>query len=203
MELARRGARAAAVLPGQAEGPTPWPAPGPAAFGAELLHAPGDGASLVLAASAWAARCGPPARTGGLVLAALPEADLEPAALRGVDGLLLRAAVDRAGRRSARDRLVRIAERDGSLALGVVMSGARRVAEAAEAFERLANDVAAASGRAIRSYGLLVDDLALYRSIVDHSPVSVASPRSPAARALADVARLLHEDVLDGSASRP
>jgi MinD-like ATPase involved in chromosome partitioning or flagellar assembly len=44
------------------------------------------------------------------------------------------------------------------------------------------------------SYGLLVDDLHVYRAIVSGRPVGLEHPQSPAARALRDVARLLLED---------
>jgi MinD-like ATPase involved in chromosome partitioning or flagellar assembly len=44
------------------------------------------------------------------------------------------------------------------------------------------------------SYGLLVDDLHVYRAIVARRPIGLEHPQSPAARALRDVARLVLED---------
>ena len=44
------------------------------------------------------------------------------------------------------------------------------------------------------SYGLLVDDLHVYRAIVSRRPIGLEHPQSRAARALRDVARLLLED---------
>jgi MinD-like ATPase involved in chromosome partitioning or flagellar assembly len=44
------------------------------------------------------------------------------------------------------------------------------------------------------SYGLLVDDLHVYRAIVAQRPIGLAHPQSPAARALRDVAELLLGD---------
>jgi hypothetical protein len=49
-------------------------------------------------------------------------------------------------------------------------------------------------GRDLASYGLLVDDLHIYRAIVSRRPIGLEHPQSRAARALRDVARLLLED---------
>jgi MinD-like ATPase involved in chromosome partitioning or flagellar assembly len=78
--------------------------------------------------------------------------------------------------------------------VGVTIHGARRRAEAEETFERLSRCAARHLGREIRSYGLLVDDLHVYRAIAARRPLGLAHPQSPAARALRDVAGLILED---------
>jgi hypothetical protein len=86
--------------------------------------------------------------------------------------------------------------RPGSRAarLGVTVHGARRIDEAAAAFERLAANTARHLGRDLTSYGLLVDDLHVYRAIVAQRPIGLAHPQSAAAKSLRDVAELVLED---------
>jgi hypothetical protein len=78
--------------------------------------------------------------------------------------------------------------------VGVTIHGARRVREAQHAFLHLAGVTARHLGRELSSYGLLVDDLQIYRAIVSRRPIGLEHPQSRAARALRDVARLLLED---------
>ena len=78
--------------------------------------------------------------------------------------------------------------------VGVTIHGARRVVEAQSAFLHLAGIAARHLGRDLASYGLLVDDLHIYRAIVSQRPIGLEHPQSRAARALRDVARLLLED---------
>ena len=75
--------------------------------------------------------------------------------------------------------------------VGVTIHGARRMAEAEAACGHLAGTTARHLGRELTSYGLLVDDLHVYRAIVDKRPVGLVHPQSPAARCLRDVAMLL------------
>ena len=78
--------------------------------------------------------------------------------------------------------------------VGVTIHGARRIADAQSAFLHLAGVAARHLGRDLASYGLLVDDLHIYRAIVSRRPIGLEHPQSRAARALRDVARLLLED---------
>jgi len=78
--------------------------------------------------------------------------------------------------------------------LGITIHGVRRIEEAERAFERLADTTQRHLGHAVVSYGLLMDDLHVYRAIVAHRPIGLEHPQSRAARALRDVARLLLED---------
>jgi MinD-like ATPase involved in chromosome partitioning or flagellar assembly len=78
--------------------------------------------------------------------------------------------------------------------VGVTIHGARRMGEAEAAFGRLARSTANHLGRELTSYGLLVDDLHVYRAIVDKRPIGLVHPQSPAARCLRDVAEMLLRD---------
>ena len=80
------------------------------------------------------------------------------------------------------------------LELGVTLHGVESIAEARNAFDALAQRTESETTRPLISYGLLVDDLHVYRAIAAQRPVGLAHPQSPAARALMDVARLLYED---------
>jgi hypothetical protein len=78
--------------------------------------------------------------------------------------------------------------------IGVTIHGAECRREAETAFERVARASRSDLGHDVRSYGLLVDDLHVYRAIVAQRPIGLAHPQSPAARALRDVAQLLLAD---------
>jgi MinD-like ATPase involved in chromosome partitioning or flagellar assembly len=86
-----------------------------------------------------------------------------------------------------------VRERPG-LEIGVTIHGVRQIAEAREAFDELARSCDERLGLPLASYGLLVDDLEVYRSIAAGRPIGESQPTVPAARALTDVARLLYED---------
>jgi MinD-like ATPase involved in chromosome partitioning or flagellar assembly len=78
--------------------------------------------------------------------------------------------------------------------VGVTIHGVRRVAEAARAFQHVAGVSLRHLGRPLVSYGLLLDDLHVYRAIVSRRPIGLEHPQSRAARALQDVARMLLDD---------
>jgi len=71
----------------------------------------------------------------------------------------------------------------------------RSIAEARNAFDALATATDGEIPNPIASYGLVADDLHLYRAILSQRPVGLAHPQSPAARTLADVAHQLVEDL--------
>lgn len=77
---------------------------------------------------------------------------------------------------------------------GVTIHGVDSIDEAERAFDRLALRCETGLGRPLQSYGLLLDDLQVYRAVSDRLPMATAHPHSLASRALADVARLLIAD---------
>jgi hypothetical protein len=94
----------------------------------------------------------------------------------------------------------RVAAAEPGAEVGVVLHGVESVAESRAAFGQLAGRFEAEYGRPLRSYGLLLDDLLVYRAVVERRPVVLSHPQSLAARALADVARLLLGDLRGGGA---
>lgn len=193
VELARRGGRAGLVA--SAEGAPLSADDEAAALGARLaLVPPGPPAALLDTVRGLAQEL---AEDGGagLLLACLPLDALEDALAGGaLEHALLLSPADRGSlaQTEARARRFYAARRDARV--GVTIHGVRSVGEAREAFDRLHDAIERDLGRALCSYGLLVDDLALYRSLVERRPVATSRHQSPAARALADVARLLAED---------
>jgi hypothetical protein len=107
---------------------------------------------------------------------------------------LLFATPDPAGLEAAGWLAERVAQADATAEVGVTLHGVESVEEARVAFERMAGRFEAAAGRGLRSYGLLLDDLLVYRGAVERRPVVLSHPQSLASRALADVARLLLAD---------
>jgi MinD-like ATPase involved in chromosome partitioning or flagellar assembly len=85
-------------------------------------------------------------------------------------------------------------EADPDARVGLTIHGVRRIAQAETAFRRVSEVTQRRLGRALLSYGLLVDDLHIYRAIVARRPIGLEHPQSRAARALQDVARLIIED---------
>jgi hypothetical protein len=134
-------------------------------------------------------------RAPELVLARVPPAWLAPEA--GAEELLawtlLLAGPDPERRDEARVRGRRIVDAFPGARIGVTVHAVRSVREARAAFDALARELGPA-GAELWSYGLLLDDHLLYDALLSRRPLSEHRPGSRAARAVRDVARLLHED---------
>jgi hypothetical protein len=197
VEVARAGASAVLLAPEAEEASPLWPESGPGPVGSEVVLVGAEGLpDLARAALDLAVARAAESDAGGLVLVRVPPAWLAGASdaralLRWV--LLLTAG-------APRDLLETYALAKAVLArhpearVGVTVHGARRLDEAERAFRQLADVSARHLGRSVVSYGLLVDDLHVYRGIVARRPIGLEHPQSRAARALRDVARLLLED---------
>lgn len=203
VELARAGATAHLVAPREEGGSATWPAAGagPLGAGLELSNAT-DGASLAQRAAtadaaAAAAADGRPARRDRCTLACIPESELESACASpsAPQQWLLLCSPSAASLRHARDLALQLGSAGGGAPIGATIHGVRSMIEAQEAFDALDAATAAALAHPIKSYGLIADDLHLYRAIVASRPIGLAHPQSPAARALADVAKLLLGDL--------
>ncbi|HEX2486765.1 MAG TPA: hypothetical protein VHQ66_15770 [Myxococcota bacterium] len=140
-------------------------------------------------------------RARGLALALVP-----PAWLGGTTGgseLLAWTLVFARPEEDQLDAATALAERAAAAApfarLGVTLHGVGSVAEARDAFERLAGLARPALRSRLWSYGVLLDDLDVYRGLAQRTAVGLARPQSRAARALADVARLLLDDARAGA----
>lgn len=97
--------------------------------------------------------------------------------------------------REASSTLEAIAAQVPGARLGASIYGVRSLGEARDCFEHLALGIERRLGCALTSYGMLVDDVHVSRSIVTGRPVGLSNPHTPSARAFADVARLLLGDV--------
>jgi hypothetical protein len=78
--------------------------------------------------------------------------------------------------------------------VGVTVYGVSSLGAARRGFEELDARARRELGRGLVSYGVLLEELQIYRAAVSRRPVAIARPQSLAARSLADVARLLRED---------
>ncbi len=197
VEIARLGGSAALLAPAPAEPSPLWPAPGRGPLGAELLFARAGGlGELRRAALDVAVTRAPEAADGGVVLVRVPPAWL----VGGGDGRallrwsLLFTSTDRRELMETYGVAKRILAAGPEARVGITVHGARRRAEAERAFAHVADVSRRHLQRTPTSYGLLVDDLHVYRAIVARRPIGLEKPQSPAARALRDVARMLLAD---------
>jgi hypothetical protein len=197
VEVARLGGRAVLVAPERAEPSPAWPVPGPGPGGSELVLVAASGlGDLRRAALDVAVERAAEAVEGGLVVVQVPPRWLVEPTDAGslLRWALLLATAEPSDLLEAHGLAKRILAADEGAEVGVTLHGVRSRAEAESAFARLARAGLRHLGRAPTSYGLLVDDLAVYRAIVSHRPVGLFQPQSPAARSLRDVASLLLDD---------
>ena len=146
-------------------------------------------------------------RSGGIVLVQVPPGWLDQAA--GGDPLLRWTLLFTAPEPRELEETLALARRLFAAApgaqVGVTIHGVGGIEEARAAFDALFSALEPELRDGLVSYGLLLDDLDVYRAIVSRRPIGVIRPQSRAARALADVARLLLGDaaVPGGEAAEP
>jgi hypothetical protein len=197
VELARGGSHASVVAPAGAETEALWPEPGRGPLGAELvltfaedLCALGRSARDVASTTA--------SSEHGLILVRVPPDWLTKAsdAPDLFAWTLLLTSPDPEDLLETYAVAKRLHEANPSARVGVTVHGPRSVAEAQAAFDRLDHAAQRHLGRELTSYGLLIDDLHVYRAIVSRRPVGLTSPRAGATRALQEVASLLLSDAV-------
>lgn len=197
VEVARLGGSATLLAPEDDEPSPLWPEAGPGPVGSEVILARAEGlADLNRCALDVAVSRAADSADGGVVVVRVPPTWLGP----GRDGrallrwVLLFASPERRDLLEAYGLAKQLLLGGNGGVVGITIHGARRVAEARSAFERLADVSIRHLGRELLSYGLLVDDLHVYRAIVSRRPIGIEHPQSRAARALRDLARLVLED---------
>jgi hypothetical protein len=197
VEIARLGGNATLVAPADtAESPL-WPAQGRGPLGAQVVLVPaGDLGELNRAALDIAVSRTADSSDGGVVMVRVPpdwmhRSSDSRALLRWV---LLFASPESTDLRQAYALTKQILRAGVATRVGVTIHGARRVGDAERAFARISAVAMQHLRHSLVSYGLLVDDLHIYRAIVAERPIGLEHPQSRAARALRDVARLLLED---------
>ncbi len=192
------GGRGVVVTPDETQPSPLWPEAGIGPMGAEVIQTTAsDLATLYRIAVDAAVSRADLAAEGGIVFVRVPTRWLdtggEGAAL--LRWTLLFTSSTREDLRASLGLAQRIVCSNPMAELGVTIHGSRKRSEAEAAFTTLARAVQKRLGRSLLSYGLLVDDLHVYRAIVAQRPIGLAHPQSPAARALRDVAHLLSDDV--------
>ncbi|MGH0032233.1 MAG: MinD/ParA family ATP-binding protein [Myxococcota bacterium] len=206
VEIARLGACATLVTARGPDTASLWPEAGRGPVGAEVVHTPAHDLGDLHRASldAAVARSAEADEGGVVVVCAPPEWLRAPGDGAGLlRWVLLLSTADRRelmetyaqAKPLLRGDFDGLASAPASLPrVGVTIHGARRVADAERAFDHLAGVASRHLGRTPVSYGLLVDDLHVYRAIVARRPIGLEHPQAPAARALRDVAQLVLED---------
>ncbi|MDJ0851453.1 MAG: hypothetical protein QNK04_24010 [Myxococcota bacterium] len=197
VEAARLGHSATLLAPSGASASPLWPDVGTGPVGAEVLLTAAEGlGDLNRAALDVAVTRAADASEGGLVVVRVPPAWLRdaPAGRALLRWVLLYSSPEKEDLRASYAIAKRILAGVTESRVGLTIHGARCIAEAERAFEHVADVALRHVGRPLVSYGLLVDDLHVYRAIVSRRPIGLEHPQSRAARALRDVTRLLLED---------
>ncbi len=197
VETARLGGRAIVLAPAVDEDSPLWPAPGTGPLGAELQLSPvHDLAELGRAAKALASDRGRRTRQGGAIFVRVPIQWIEADGPRSdvIDWWLVLTTAHRRDLAAATELAAAIDDRVERAEIGATIHGVSSIGEARGAFEHLARRCRDQRGLDLRSYGLLVDDLHVYRAIASQRPIGLAHPQAPATRALMDVASMLYED---------
>ena len=200
VEVARLGIGSSIVAPAMEAAAALWPDPGQGPLGTELVLTFAEDAGELATAALDVASTGPAESGGaGFVWVRVPPQWLEKSdgALPFLRRVLLLSSPDPRDVREAYS-LAKRSFGAGAESVGVIVHGARSVTEAEEVFLRLARTSERHLDRSLTSYGLLVDDLHVYRSIVSRRPIGLTHPHSPAARTLRDVAKLLCDDLQGG-----
>ena len=197
IETTRLGASTVMLAPDSDCRSPLWPEAGIGPLGSELVYCPArDLPGLYAAAADLAAARAEKARQGGIVFLRIPPEwlDDERTPIESARWMLLMSSSNRRDLEAALDRAARLQSSHPRIELGLTVHGAQSIAEARSAFEWLARRMQERLGLDLISYGLLVDDLHVYRAIAAQRPIGLAHPQAPATRALMDVARLLYED---------
>jgi hypothetical protein len=197
IETSRLGGSTVMLAPASKEASPLWPEPGMGPLGTELVLCPAtDLESLYRAAAELAMARADGRGHGGIVFVRIPppwlaSGDTQASPIRW---LLLLTSANRRDLDEAYDLAKKLLAASPRAEVGVTIHGVSAISEARGAFEYLSRISQERLGLVIASYGLLVDDLHVYRAIAAQRPIGLAHPQAPATRALMDVARLLHED---------
>jgi hypothetical protein len=197
VEIARLGGNATLVAPSDTPDSPLWPTSGRGPLGAQLVLVPANDlgelnrAALDIAVSRTA-----DVADGGVVMVRVPPSWMNrPSGSRALlRWVLLFASPESVDLRETYALAKWIVGAGHPTRVGVTIHGARRVGDAERAFTRISTVAMQHLRQSLVSYGLLVDDLHIYRAIVAQRPIGLEHPQSRAARALRDVARLLLED---------
>lgn len=197
VETARLGGSTMIVAPESDIDSPLWPEPGVGPLGTELVFRPARNlGELYREAADLAVSRAESARRGGTVFVRIPPSWLEAGknATNPIRWLLLLTSSNRRDLDEAYDLAHQLLRANPRAEVGVTIHGVDTIAEARRAYEHLSRRCETQLGLFLISYGLLVDDLHVYRAIAAQRPIGLAHPQAPATRALMDVAQLVYED---------
>ena len=197
VEMARLGARAILVSP-ELDDPSPlWPDLLEKPLGAELVKIPdANPQSVMTQVKRLTSTRHATHQRGGLVLLRIPPTWLrQPAEVRDWLRWTLLFSTARADDLRETYALGKLVTQVCPQAqMGLTIHGVDRREQAENSYQRVALAFQRHLHRDLLSYGLLVDDLLVYRTIVAQRPIGLCHPQSIAARAMRDVASILLED---------
>ena len=197
VEIARLGGTSIILAPESDRGSPLWPSEGIGPLGCEVVYGRANDLTTLhtLAADLAAARAEKAPRDG-IVFTRIPPAWLvgRPGIVNPIPWLLLLTSARHRDLDEAFDLIRALLRARADAEIGVTIHGAVSIADAQKGFDSLARRVESELDALLTSYGLLVDDLHVYRAIAAQRPIGLAHPQAPATRALMDVARLLYED---------
>jgi len=198
VEIARLGLRALILAPASKTTTPLWPAAGVGPLGTELRFCPAQNlAELSTAAVKFSAEFSTtePRDPGVLFVRVPPEWLIEQSSTPlPLAWWLLLSSPNHSDLAEAHEFAAAIGRVSPSSKVGVTIHGVSTIDDAKRAYEHLLRLCITQDDRDLLSYGLLVDDLHVYRAIAAQRPIGLAHPQAPATRALMDVARLLAED---------
>jgi hypothetical protein len=210
VEMTRHGKRVIVLAPGTETQAALWPEAGVGPLGTELVFCPADDlGELALTAANLAIECATAKRRdAGAIFVRVPTSWLtrgdslsdpipwwlllsSPNHRDLSESCDLASAIHAIGSKMQPPRRPTL---PAAPIIGITIHGVSTVSEAQQAYEHLSRQCETRLGLELVSYGLLVDDLHVYRAIAAQRPIGLAHPQAPATRALMDVARLLCED---------
>lgn len=202
VETARLGRRVVILAPATETPTFLWPEAGVGPLGTELVFCPARNLADLAAIAAERVVTGQTSKGHRIdaLFVCVPPAWLEPgAATRNpIPWWLLMSSPNHRDLSDAFELAAAIHGRpapgEARPTIGLTIHGVSRVDEAKQAYEHVSRRCSDQLGFDLLSYGMLVDDLHVYRAIAALRPIGLAHPQAPATRALMDVARLLSED---------
>jgi len=132
---------------------------------------------------------------GGVVLVRIPPKWLRGAdhATELLDWLLLFTSTDQRNLANTYALAAMVLKENPTAEIGITVHGAKGRRDAEAAFGRLARSVEQRLGLSLASYGLLVEDLDIYRALVGGTTVGRTYPGSLSAQSLRAAAKLVFE----------
>ncbi len=197
VETARLGGRAIVLAPASGAHTPLWPEAGVGPLGTEtILCQARDLQELTQTAADLAISHAASAHRGGAIFVGVPTRWLATNGAQAdpIVWWLLMSSSNRNDLAESFDLAKAVRYLNSKAEVGVTIHGVTSVNEARCAFKHLSRLCQTRLQLDLTSYGLLVDDLYVYRAIAAQRPIGLAHPQAPATRALMDVAGLLYED---------